>query len=104
SNTSSIPIAEIARASKRPEDVLGMHYFSPVPKMPLLEVIVTDRTSPEAAATAVAVGKKQGKTAIVVRDGPGFYTRRIVAPYMNEAAFLLLEGAAVEEVDRALVD
>jgi 3-hydroxyacyl-CoA dehydrogenase/enoyl-CoA hydratase/3-hydroxybutyryl-CoA epimerase len=81
-----------------------MHYFSPVQKMPLLEVIVTPRTADEVAATAVAVGKKQGKTVIVVGDGPGFYTSRILAPYMNEAAHLLVEGAAIDEVDRALLD
>jgi 3-hydroxyacyl-CoA dehydrogenase/enoyl-CoA hydratase/3-hydroxybutyryl-CoA epimerase len=104
SNTSSLPIGKIAEASRRPESVLGMHYFSPVHRMPLLEVIVTDRTAPEAAATAVALGKKQGKTVIVVRDGPGFYTSRILGPYMNEAAWLLVEGAAVEDLDRALVD
>lgn len=103
SNTSSIPIGRIAEASRRPESVLGMHYFSPVHKMPLLEVVVTEKTSKEAIATAVAVGKRQGKTVIVVRDGPGFYTSRILAPYMNEAAHLLLEGAAVEEIDRTLV-
>jgi 3-hydroxyacyl-CoA dehydrogenase/enoyl-CoA hydratase/3-hydroxybutyryl-CoA epimerase len=104
SNTSSIPIARIAEASRRPEGVLGMHYFSPVHKMPLLEVIVTEKTAHEVTATAVALGKKQGKTVIVVRDGPGFYTSRILAPYMNEAAQLLVEGAAIEEIDRALVD
>ncbi len=104
SNTSSIPIARIAEASSRPEAVLGMHYFSPVQKMPLLEVIVTPRTAPEVTATAVALGKKQGKTVIVVNDGPGFYTSRILAPYMNEAAELLVEGARVEEIDRALTD
>jgi 3-hydroxyacyl-CoA dehydrogenase/enoyl-CoA hydratase/3-hydroxybutyryl-CoA epimerase len=104
SNTSSIPLTKIAEASKHPETVLGMHYFSPVQKMPLLEIIVTERTAPEATATAVAVGKKQGKTVIVVRDGPGFYTSRILAPYMNEAAHLLVEGARVEDVDRALVE
>jgi 3-hydroxyacyl-CoA dehydrogenase/enoyl-CoA hydratase/3-hydroxybutyryl-CoA epimerase len=104
SNTSSIPITRIAEASARPESVLGMHYFSPVQKMPLLEVIVTARTSAEATATAVALGKKQGKTVIVVRDGPGFYTSRVLTPYMNEAAHLLVEGASVEDLDRALVD
>jgi 3-hydroxyacyl-CoA dehydrogenase/enoyl-CoA hydratase/3-hydroxybutyryl-CoA epimerase len=103
SNTSSIPIARIAEASRRPESVLGMHYFSPVNKMPLLEIVVTERTSKEATATAVALGKRQGKTVIVVRDGPGFYTSRILGPYMNESARLLLDGAAVDEVDRALV-
>jgi 3-hydroxyacyl-CoA dehydrogenase / enoyl-CoA hydratase / 3-hydroxybutyryl-CoA epimerase len=103
SNTSSIPIGKIAEASAHPETVLGMHYFSPVHKMPLLEVIVTPRTAPEATATAVAIGKKQGKTVIVVGDGPGFYTSRILAPYMNEAAELLVEGASIEDLDRALV-
>lgn len=103
SNTSSIPIAQIAQASAHPETVLGMHYFSPVPKMPLLEVIVTDRTAPEVTATAVALGKKQGKTVIVVGDGPGFYTSRILTPYMNEAAHLLVEGARIEDLDGALV-
>lgn len=103
SNTSSIPIARIAAASRRPENVVGMHYFSPVHKMPLLEVIRTDRTSPEVVATAVAVGKRQGKTVIVVNDGVGFYTSRILGPYMNEASWLLAEGVAIEQVDRALV-
>jgi len=101
-NTSSIPVGEIAAASGHPETVLGMHYFSPVNKMPLLEVIVTPRTSHEVTATAVALGKKQGKTVIVVGDGPGFYTSRVLAPYMNEAVMLLLEGASVEDIDAAL--
>jgi 3-hydroxyacyl-CoA dehydrogenase/enoyl-CoA hydratase/3-hydroxybutyryl-CoA epimerase len=101
-NTSAIPVGRIAEASAHPETVLGMHYFSPVPKMPLLEVIVTGRTAEEVTATAVAVGKRQGKTVIVVKDGPGFYTTRIVTSYVNEAARLLVEGARVEEVDRAL--
>jgi len=104
SNTSSIPIAEIAKASRRPESVLGMHYFSPVPKMPLLEIIATPKTAPEVVATAVAVGKRQGKTVIVVNDGPGFYTSRILTPYMNEAAQILVEGARIEEIDRALTE
>jgi 3-hydroxyacyl-CoA dehydrogenase/enoyl-CoA hydratase/3-hydroxybutyryl-CoA epimerase len=104
SNTSTLRIAKIAQAAARPELVVGMHYFSPVNKMPLLEVIVTEQTAPWVTATAVAVGKRQGKTVIVVRDGYGFYTSRILAPYLNEAAHLLLEGVAIEEIDRALVD
>jgi 3-hydroxyacyl-CoA dehydrogenase/enoyl-CoA hydratase/3-hydroxybutyryl-CoA epimerase len=104
SNTSSLPIHQIAAEAAHPERVVGMHYFSPVNKMPLLEVIVTDKTAAWVTATAVEVGKKQGKTVIVVNDGPGFYTTRIVAPYMNEAAFLLSEGVPVDVIDRALVD
>jgi 3-hydroxyacyl-CoA dehydrogenase/enoyl-CoA hydratase/3-hydroxybutyryl-CoA epimerase len=102
SNTSSIPIARIAEASKAPENVVGMHYFSPVHKMPLLEVIRTDQTSDEVVATAVAIGKRQGKTVIVVRDGVGFYTSRVLGPYMNEASYLLTEGASVEQIDKAM--
>jgi 3-hydroxyacyl-CoA dehydrogenase/enoyl-CoA hydratase/3-hydroxybutyryl-CoA epimerase len=102
SNTSSIPITKIAAGSRHPENVVGMHYFSPVHKMPLLEVIQTKATSPEVVATAVAVGKKQGKTVIVVNDGTGFYTSRVLGPMMSEASFLLTEGASVEAIDRAM--
>jgi 3-hydroxyacyl-CoA dehydrogenase / enoyl-CoA hydratase / 3-hydroxybutyryl-CoA epimerase len=102
SNTSSIPIRRIAQASKHPENVVGMHYFSPVHKMPLLEVVRTAETSPEVVATAVALGKRQGKTVIVVRDSVGFYTSRILGPYMNEAAWMLTEGVAIDAIDRAL--
>jgi len=104
SNTSSIPIADIARDAKRPEHVLGMHFFSPVHKMPLLEVIVTEHTTATATATAVELGKRLGKHVIVVTDGPGFYTTRALSPYMNEAARLLEEGATVEAVDKALTE
>ncbi len=104
SNTSALPISEIAKASKRPETVLGMHYFSPVEKMPLLEVIRTDKTAAWATKKAVALGVKQGKTVIVVKDGPGFYTTRILAPYLNETCMLLEEGVRIEAIDRALMD
>lgn len=104
SNTSSIPIGRIAEAARRPERVLGMHFFSPVHKMPLLEVIVTPRTSKEATVTTVAYGKKLGKHVIVVHDGPGFYTTRILSAYMNEAGLLVDEGADIEALDKALVD
>jgi 3-hydroxyacyl-CoA dehydrogenase/enoyl-CoA hydratase/3-hydroxybutyryl-CoA epimerase len=102
SNTSALPISEIAQGAKRPEKVLGMHFFSPVHRMPLLEVVVTPRTEPAAVATAAAFGRRIGKNVIVVKDGPGFYTTRALAPYMNEAARVVEEGAAVEDVDRAM--
>jgi 3-hydroxyacyl-CoA dehydrogenase/enoyl-CoA hydratase/3-hydroxybutyryl-CoA epimerase len=102
-NTSALPISKIAEAAKRPENVVGMHFFSPVHKMPLLEVVAAERSSPEAIATAVAFGKRQGKTPVVVKDVTGFYANRILAPYVNEAAWLLVEGAAIEEIDGALV-
>lgn len=102
SNTSSLPIGSIAEASSRPETVLGMHYFSPVEKMPLLEVVVTPRTSAAATATAVEFGRRQGKTVIVVNDGTGFYTSRVLGPYSNEAMFLLDEGAGIDDIDTAM--
>lgn len=104
SNTSSLPISRIAEASSHPETVVGMHYFSPVEKMPLLEVIRADETADWVTATAVRVGKAQGKTVIVVGDGPGFYTTRVLGPYSIEAQFLLEGGASVEDVDGAMTD
>ncbi|WP_371195523.1 fatty acid oxidation complex subunit alpha FadJ [Glaciecola sp. SC05] len=103
SNTSSIPIAEIAATAKRPENVIGLHYFSPVDKMPLAEVIPHDKTSELAISTTVEFAKRQGKTPIVVKDGAGFYVNRILAPYMSEAGYLAMEGQPVDAIDKALV-
>ena len=104
SNTSTIPIGRLASVSSRPQRVIGMHFFSPVPKMPLLEVIVTPETSREVTATVVGYGKTLGKTVIVVNDAPGFFANRILAPYLNEAGILLDEGVGIEALDRALVE
>ncbi|MBN2360845.1 MAG: enoyl-CoA hydratase/isomerase family protein [Deltaproteobacteria bacterium] len=104
SNTSSLPIAKLAAACRRPHNVLGMHFFSPVPKMPLLEVIRQPQTCDQALVTAVALGKRLGKHTIVVRDGVGFYTSRILAPYISEATHVLAEGAPIDAVDEALCD
>jgi 3-hydroxyacyl-CoA dehydrogenase/enoyl-CoA hydratase/3-hydroxybutyryl-CoA epimerase len=103
-NTSTIPIAQIAAASTHPERVIGMHFFSPVERMPLVEVIVAPATAADTVATTVAFGRKLGKTVIVVRDSPGFYVNRMLAPYVNEAGRLLDEGVAIDVVDGALVD
>jgi len=103
SNTSSLPIGDIAAKAARPERVIGLHYFSPVEKMPLVEVIPHASTSPQTVATVVKLAKKQGKTPIVVADKAGFYVNRILAPYINEALRLLTEGEKIEHVDEALV-
>jgi 3-hydroxyacyl-CoA dehydrogenase/enoyl-CoA hydratase/3-hydroxybutyryl-CoA epimerase len=103
SNTSTIPIASIAAGARHPERILGMHFFSPVDRMPLLEVIPAAGTSPDAIATAVRFGRRMGKTVIVVADRPGFWVNRILFPYLNEAGHLLAEGVPIEVIDRAIV-
>ncbi|NVK55919.1 MAG: fatty acid oxidation complex subunit alpha FadJ [Alteromonadaceae bacterium] len=104
SNTSSIPIADIAEGAKRPENIIGLHYFSPVDKMPLAEVIAHEKTSDQTISTTVEFAKKQGKTPIVVKDGAGFYVNRILAPYMNEAASLILAGEPIDHIDKSLLN
>lgn len=103
SNTSTIPITRIAEAAGIPERVIGMHFFSPVAKMPLLEVIPGARTAPGTVSTAGAFGRRMGKTVIVVQDSPGFWVNRILAPYANEVGHLLGEGASVEVIDEMAV-
>lgn len=101
-NTSTISIAAIAANALRPERVLGMHFFSPVAKMPLVEVIPHEGTSPVATVAAVRFGRKMGKTVIVVGDRPGFWVNRILMPYLNEAGLLLSEGVPIELIDRTM--
>lgn len=102
-NTSSLPIHQIAEGAARPGQILGLHYFSPVDKMPLAEIIPHAGTHPATVATALKLARAQGKTPIVVQDSAGFYVNRILAPYLNEAARILLEGEPIEAIDRALV-
>lgn len=104
SNTSSLPLADITEKAANPQNVVGMHYFSPVPKMPLLEVIVTDKTAKKARQMAINVGIKQGKTVVVVKDGPGFYTTRVLSAMTHEAIKVLHDGAKIEDVDNAMKD
>lgn len=104
SNTSAIPIGKIAAVSARPENVIGMHFFSPVEKMPLLEVVITDKTAPWAVDRVVELGQTLGKQVIVVKDGPGFYTTRALSFYLNEGASILMDGAPIDVIDQALTD
>jgi 3-hydroxyacyl-CoA dehydrogenase/enoyl-CoA hydratase/3-hydroxybutyryl-CoA epimerase len=104
SNTSTIPIAQIAAAAARPERVAGMHFFNPVHRMPLVEVIRGEKSSDETIATIFALAKRLGKTPVVVRDLPGFLVNRILAPYLSEAVRLVREGSRIEDVDRTMKD
>lgn len=101
-NTSSLSVTEMATHATKPEMVIGMHYFSPVPKMPLLEIVKTDKTKDSVIASCYEFGLKQGKTCIVVKDSPGFYVNRILGPYMNESLLLLDEGVAIDAIDKAM--
>jgi 3-hydroxyacyl-CoA dehydrogenase/enoyl-CoA hydratase/3-hydroxybutyryl-CoA epimerase/3-hydroxyacyl-CoA dehydrogenase/enoyl-CoA hydratase/3-hydroxybutyryl-CoA epimerase/enoyl-CoA isomerase len=100
SNTSTIPITSLAESLKRPERFCGIHFFNPVRKMPLVEVIRGKQTSDQTIATAVAYAKSIGKSPIVVNDGPGFLVNRLLLPYMNESLELILEGAPIKQIER----
>lgn len=104
SSTAALTVARIAEVARHPERVLGMHYFAPVPKVLLVEVVRGPQTSARALATAVALGRRQGKSVIVVRDGVGFYTTRTLSPLLLEALRIVEEGVPIDVVDRALVD
>ena len=98
-NTSAIPIREAATAVRRPERFLGMHFFSPVERMPLVELIAHSGTSPDTLQRAAAVGRQLGKVPVVVGDAPGFFTSRVYARWLMEGIRLLLDGAAPQDID-----
>jgi 3-hydroxybutyryl-CoA dehydrogenase len=97
SNTSSIPITSLAAATHRPERVIGMHFFNPVPVLKLVEVIRAVQTSDETAAAIVALAEELGKVPAEANDFPGFVSNRILMPFLNEAAYALMEGVAEAE-------
>lgn len=97
SNTSSIPIAALAAATSRPEKVIGMHFFNPVPVLRLVEVIRTDRTSDDTADAILELARDLGKTPAEARDFPGFVSNRILMPFINEAAYAVRDGVAEPE-------
>ena len=101
-NTSSIPVTDIAKSAKNPENVVGMHFFSPVPKMPLVEIITTKQTTDIAAGRIFELANLMGKYTIVVNDGPGFYTTRILAFQIAEALNILAQGAKIEQIDKTM--
>ena len=103
-NTSTIPITQIAAEAKRPENVVGMHFFNPVDRMPLVEIIRGEKTSDVAMVTTAKLARQLGKTVVYCNDGPGFVVNRILGPYMNESGFLLEEGNSIESLDKAMVD
>ena len=103
-NTSGLSITEIASMTKRPEKVIGMHFFNPVPVMKLVEIIKGQSTSEETFAVIKALSEKLGKTPIAVNEAPGFVVNRILVPMINEAIFVLQEGtASAEDIDKAMV-
>jgi 3-hydroxyacyl-CoA dehydrogenase/enoyl-CoA hydratase/3-hydroxybutyryl-CoA epimerase len=101
SNTSSLPITELAEGVKKPEDFIGLHFFSPVEKMPLLEIVVGEKTSDETLAKAFDVAQRIGKTPIVVNDSRGFFTTRVISAFLNEAQAMVAEGISAASVEQA---
>ena len=104
SNTSSLPIIDIARDTGHPERAVGLHFFNPVHRMPLVEVIRSEKSGDRAMATTIAFARRIGKVVIVVKDVPGFLINRILLSYMNEAGFLLEEGMDIRRIDKIARD
>jgi len=103
SNTSGLSITEIGAATKRPDKVVGMHFFNPVPVMKLVEIIQGQATSAETAQTVTALAEKMGKTPIAIKEAPGFAVNRILVPMINEGIFVLQEGiASAEDIDKGM--
>jgi 3-hydroxybutyryl-CoA dehydrogenase len=104
SNTSSISITELASATTRPQNFIGMHYFNPVPAMKLLEIIVGYSTSEETLNAAIAVGKKMEKIPVIAKDRAGFIVNRMLVPFLNEAVYVLEEGVgSKEDIDNGML-
>jgi 3-hydroxyacyl-CoA dehydrogenase/enoyl-CoA hydratase/3-hydroxybutyryl-CoA epimerase len=104
SNTSSLSISAMQKVFERPDRFVGMHFFNPVHKMPLVEVIRGEKTSDEAVSAVFQLSKTLGKTPIVVKDAPGFLVNRLLMPYLNEAVYLLSEGVPIPEIDQTLLN
>jgi 3-hydroxyacyl-CoA dehydrogenase/enoyl-CoA hydratase/3-hydroxybutyryl-CoA epimerase len=102
-NTSSLSVTEMGKAHPTPEHFAGLHFFNPVNKMPLVEVIRGEKSSDQTIATVFEFSKRIGKIPVVVKDGPGFLVNRLLLPYMSEAAFFLNEGMSIDAVDKAYV-
>ena len=103
-NTSALSLAEIAGATKKPSRVVGIHFFNPVHKMQLVEVVAGPQAAPEAVERAVQFARQIGKLPVVVKDSPGFLVNRILVPYLLEAGLLFENGAKVEDIDEAMLD
>lgn len=103
-NTSSLSVTAIAEGIPNPERVVGMHFFNPVKRMPLVEIVCGEKTSPEVAARVAALTVKLGKTPVIVKDVAGFLVNRLLCPYLDEAVRLFLEGADIRKIDRLMLD
>ena len=103
-NTSALPVSELAAGTRRPERVVGLHFFNPVHRMQLVEIVAARQTAPEVLQRAVSFAQQIGKLPVVVKDSPGFLVNRILMPYLIEAGNLFEAGATIENLDEAMLD